>query len=437
MLLRDQLGNLYSGATPAGVEHFEHGLSLLQCYIGDPLSVADAASGVAPDMVMAHALRAWLMLLSTEAPALALAQTSWERAAPLPANDRERGHLAAIRLLLDGRWHDAARTLEDVSIAHPHDALALLVGHQLDFFTGQSRMLRDRIARALPAWQERMPGYHSLLGMYAFGLEESGDYARAETLGRRAVELEPRDGWAQHAVAHVHEMTGRKREGIAWMRANPDVWSRDSFLAVHNWWHLAVFHLDLGELDAVLELFDGSIYGKRSTIALEMVDAAALLWRLELRGVNVGDRWSALADNWAPHATSGNYAFNDVHATMAFLRAGRATELAMLLQAQEEAMQRDDDNARFTREVGQPVSQALIAFVRGEYGAAARLLRSVRNGAAVFGGSHAQRDVLDLTLLEAARRGDDTKLVTALAAERLAARPGSPWQLVVTAARAA
>ncbi len=434
MQLRDSLGNQYSGSTSASLDHFEHGVRLLQCYIGDPVSTADAALAEAPEMIMAHALRAWLLLLGTEAPALAVVRASWEIASKLPANERERGHLAAIHHLLEGRWHEAARTLEDVSIAHPRDALALIAGHQLDFFTGQSRMLRDRIARALPAWHERLPGYHSLLGMHAFGLEECADYTRAEAAGRRAVELEARDGWAQHAVAHVFEMSGRKREGIAWMRANPEAWSRDSFFAVHNWWHLAVFHLDLGEIDAVLELYDSAIYSRRSGIVLEMIDAAALLWRLELRGIDVGDRWVALADGWEPHAASGNYTFNDVHAAMAFLRAGRTAALASLLDAQEMAMGRADDNAEFTRQVGHPVTRALVDFQQGNYIQAAQQLRRVRNGAALFGGSHAQRDLLDLTLLEAARRGGDNRLCAALAAERLSARPSSPWTLRMAAA---
>jgi hypothetical protein len=434
MQLRDSLGNQYSGANSASIDHFEHGVRLLQCYIGDPVATADAALAEAPEMIMAHALRAWLLLLSTEAPALAVVRASWETASKLPANDRERGHLAAIQHLLDGRWREAARTLEDVSITHPRDVLALIAGHQLDFFTGQSRMLRDRIARALPAWHERLPGYHSLLGMHAFGLEECADYTRAEAAGRRAVELEARDGWAQHAVAHVFEMSGRKREGIAWMRANPEAWSRDSFFAVHNWWHLAVFHLDLGEIDAVLGLYDSAVYGKRSGIVLEMIDAAALLWRLELRGIDVGDRWVALADGWEPHAGAGNYTFNDVHAALAFLRADRRPALASLLDAQEVAMARADDNAEFTRQVGSPVTRALIDFQQGNYIQAAQRLRLVRNGAALFGGSHAQRDLLDLTLLEAARRGGDDRLCAALAAERLAARPSSPWTLRMAAA---
>ena len=149
------------------------------------------------------------------------------------------------------------------------------------------------MARALLAWDSATPGYHAMLGMQAFGCEEMGDYARAETLGRAAIELEPRDGWAQHAVAHVMEMQSRQRDGIAWMRANPENWTKESFLQIHNWWHLALFHYDLGEMDEVLALYDGPIYGSGSPLALNMVDASAILWRLHLGGVDVGSRWQS------------------------------------------------------------------------------------------------------------------------------------------------
>src|SRR5262249_7834662 len=153
----------------------------------------------------------------------------------------------------------------------PRDTLALQAGHQIDFFTGDARMLRDRIARALPAWVESMPGAHAVLAMHAFGLEETGDYRRAEAAGRKAIALEPRDGVAQHAVAHVMEIPGRQGDGIAWMRADTDAWTRESFFCIHNWWHLALYHLDLGEIDEVLALFDGPIHGARSKVVLDLV----------------------------------------------------------------------------------------------------------------------------------------------------------------------
>ncbi len=185
--------------------------------------------------------------------------------------------------------------------------------------------------------------------------------------------------------------------------------------------------LELGEIDQVLALFDGPIYGKQSTVALDMVDASALLWRLQLRGVDVGNRWSALADRWQPLAAAGNYAFNDAHAMMAFVSVDRPRAAASVLEAQAAAMERDDDNAMFTREVGRPVTLAIKAFAESNYADAVRLLRPVRNFASRFGGSHAQRDLLDLTLIEAALRSNESYLASALVAERIAVKPTSRW----------
>jgi hypothetical protein len=276
--------------------------------------------------------------------------------------------------------------------------------------------------------------------MHAFGLEETGDYARAEAQGRLSVELEPRDGWGQHAVAHVMEMQNRRRAGVAWMRDNSDGWSRDSFFAVHNWWHLALFHLGLDEINEVLALFDGPIYGKTSPVILEMVDASALLWRLHLRGVDVGNRWNAVADRWEPVASAGNYAFNDMHAMMAFVGAGRSGAAGAVLEAQQAAMDGSGDNAAFTREVGHAATQAIRAFGDGDYAGTVELLRPVRSYAHRFGGSHAQRDLIDLTLIEAAARSGQDQLAAALLSERAdrkgeipAARPRSATAVRLTA----
>lgn len=426
MALKDAFGLTYSGATEAGFSSYAEAVRELQCFIGDPVAAIDRAVADDPGFVMAHVFKGYLFGLATEREAMAVAQTCHAAALPLAGTTRERAHVAALGNLAGGRWHDAARILEDIAIGNPLDAVALQVGHQIDFFTGNARMLRDRIGRALPAWQEDMPGYHAVLGMQAFGLEEMGDYARAESFGRQAIAIEPRDGWAQHAVAHVMEMQSRQKDGIAWMRANPEAWTRDSFLKIHNWWHLALFHYDLGEIDEVLKLYDGPIYGDRSTLALNMVDASAILWRLNLGGVDVGDRWAALAANWMPKAAAGNYAFNDAHAMMAFVGAGLEEPARILIEAQREAMHGNDDNAAFTRDVGHPLTLAIRAFGAGNHDEAVRLIRPIRSIAHRFGGSHAQRDVIDLTLIEAALRAGDGPLARALTAERQLARPESP-----------
>ncbi len=417
MTFKDALGHPLSGASASSLEPYEQALRELRCYIGDPLGSIDRALAHSPRFTLAHLVRAYLNLLGTEPAGAPVAWASLAAAEALPADARERGHRDAVRALLEGRWHDAGRALEDVALEHPRDLVALQVGHQIDFFTGRARMLRDRIARALPHWDAAMPGYHALLGMHAFGLEECGDYARAEARGRRAVELEPRDGWAWHAVAHVLEMQDRRAEGIVWLRSDSDAWSRESSFAVHNWWHLALFHLDRGEIREALELFDGPIRGATTQLVLELIDASALLWRLELLGVDVGARWQAVADAWAPLANA-SYAFNDVHAMLAFVGAGQDERARALLAAQERALAGDADNATFTREVGAPVTRAIHAFGAGAYAECVQLLRPVREIASRFGGSHAQRDLLDRTLLEAARRAGQRALAQGLEAER-------------------
>jgi hypothetical protein len=259
--------------------------------------------------------------------------------------------------------------------------------------------------------------------MYAFGLEETGDYARAEALGRHAVELEARDGWAWHAVAHVMEMQDRRRDGVAWLGSSPETWSDGSFFAVHNWWHLALFHLGLDDIDRVLKLVDERILGSESAVVLDMVDASAMLWRLQLRGVDVGARWHSLAGRWSALAEAGNYAFNDLHAMMAFVGAGRADDATRLLAAQERAaLAVGNDNVQFLRDVGYDATRAIHAFGRGRYGEVVQRLRPLRSHAHRFGGSHAQRDVIDLTLIEAAARDGQQLLADALKRERAARR---------------
>lgn len=421
----DLQGLALSGANPASGAAYRQAQRELACLVGDPVAAADQAIAASGGMTMAWLFKGWLHLLGTEPGGTAVALACCEAARCLPATEREQRHLAALTALAQGQWYRAGLLLEDLSAREPLDLLALQAGHQIDFFTGDSRMLRDRIARALPAWRRGMEGFHAVLGMYAFGLEESGDYGAAEKHGRAAVELQPRDSWAWHAVAHVLEMTDQPAAGVEWLRPNAPIWSHESFLAVHNWWHLALFHLALDEPGEALHLYDRAIGGQGSSLVLDMVDASAMLWRLHLRGVDVGDRWQPLAERWHGVLVPGHYAFNDMHAMMAYAGAGREADQHDVIEAQREALSGDGDNAVFTREVGAAATQAIQAFARGDFARCVALLRPVRSRASRFGGSHAQRDVIDLTLMEAAARGGDEALASALAVERTALRPRS------------
>jgi tetratricopeptide (TPR) repeat protein len=348
----------------------------------------------------------------------------------LPADERESSHIAALALVLDGRWDEAALALDHHNARWPRDILALQAGHLADFFRGNSRALRDRIARALPHWSVDAHGGSLVLGMYAFGLEEMGDYARAEEAGRRALDAEPLDCWAHHAVNHVMEMQGRAEEGIAWSAARERWWSGDdNFFKVHNHWHRALFHLDLGQPQAALALYDDAIRRGQSAVAVDLVDASALLWRLLLMGHDAGARWSELAESWLPHADGRSYPFNDWHAAMACLGAGRDADVLRIESDMRAAAEQATPLAEWIRACGLPLLQGFRAFWRGDYRGAVDLLLPARSIANRFGGSHAQRDVIDWTLTEAALRAGLADLASALAHERLALKPRSPVNL--------
>jgi hypothetical protein len=425
-MIADRQGNRVSGATPEAVAHFDQALGEFNVYRGDPVATIDRALAAAPGFVMGHALKAYLLGLATEPQATAQAAEIVAGASQLPMDDRERSHLTILAQLLRGNWTQAAVAADFHSIEYPHDLLAIQAGHLVDFFRAGARDLRDRLARVLPRWTASTPGRSILLGMYAFGLEETGDYARAEAVGREALDGDPYDCWAHHAVAHVMEMQGRAQDGIGWAVAREPYWAGDdNFFKVHNWWHRALCHLDLGQADEVLRLYDGPIRGSRSTIALDLVDASALLWRLSLTGHDAGTRWTELAACWDQHADGRLYPFNDWHAVMAQLGAGRDEEVDRVIAALERSAAGDTDTAAWARTIGLPLTRSFRAFWRGDYRECAQALHPARAIVNRFGGSHAQRDVIDWTLTEAAVRGGLSALAEALAHERLALKPHS------------
>ncbi|MGE0118273.1 MAG: tetratricopeptide repeat protein [Dongiaceae bacterium] len=435
MPLHDARGVAVSTDNRQSLRRYEWALGLLHSYFNDPLAVIDEALAEDPDFVLGHCFRAGLLTTTTDKAAEPMLRESVQAGEALAAkaNDRERRHLAAARAWLDGEFERAVALYGSITIDYPRDSLALQVAHIGDFLLGQSSQLRDRIARVLVDWDDSVPGYGYVLGMHAFGLEEMGDYGRAEERGRRALELNPRDPWAVHAVAHVMEMQGRLSDGIHWLTSRTDDWAPENGFAFHNWWHLALYHLDLDQHDRVLEIYDTGVRPKSSELPLEMLDASALLWRLHLRGVAVGDRWAELADVWEKRTDDAYYTFNDMHAMMSFVATGRETAARRLLELLVRRCEGGGTNAMMTRDVGLPVCRAIHAFGRGDYRTVIDELMPVRPIASRFGGSHAQRDVLSLTLTEAAMRGNDARLARALASERTEWKPSSPFSWSLTA----
>ena len=405
---------------------------------GDPLAAIEEVLRAHPDFVMGHCFKAALLTQSMEVRIYDSMLASVEAAEALAenANEREGGHIAALRAWVDGDFFGAVQHWEAVLTRYPFDLFALMLTHLTDVLLGDTPGQRDSVARVFALWDESMPGYEFVLGFYSFGLEENRDFMRAEELGRKAVAMRPKHPYAIHAVAHVMEMKGRQAGGILWMRSRVDDWAHGDF-ANHLWWHLSLFHLDLQQIDKVLEIYDNHLRSSRpSGDKYEELDATALLWRLKLLGVDVGSRWSSLADKWEPSATDTLYAFNDVHAMMTFVVDGREEAAQRLLNANERyADHGGDANAAMSRIIGLPFCRALQAFAREDYGTCVDLLLPVRYMTHRLGGSFAQRDIIAWTLLEAALRAKRLDLALALANERCALKPTSPvnWRMVARA----
>ena len=425
--MQDRHGNALSGASAAAVGHFDAAVESFAIYRGDPMAAVEAALAEAPGFVNAHLAKALLYGLATEPAARDTGAAALACVSGLAMNAREASLAAATAALLEGEWTAAALRLDRHSMAWPHDFLALQAGHLIDFFRANARNLRDRIARALPAWSADMALYPMLLGMHAFGLEECGDYARAEAAGREALARDRRDSWAHHAVAHVMEMQGRAEDGIGWMIAREAEWAgADNFFRVHNWWHRALYHLALEQNDAALALYDAEIGRAPGAVAVNLVDCAALLWRLQANGIAVGDRWQTISEGWEAVADGVLYPFNDWHAAMADLGAGRDAVLAARVARMRQTAAGNGETARWVREHGLPLIEGFTAFHRGDYGAAVAGLHAARHIVNGFGGSHAQRDVIDWTLCAAAERAGMGDVVEALGRERLALKPFDP-----------
>jgi hypothetical protein len=424
----DKRGNPVSYGSQGAIDKLDRAADMLAAFKADTLGAIDEVIAEQPDFALAHAIRAGALATATDKAFEGEALKSQKAAEALVrnANERERLHIAASRAWLDGDLGAGVELWGRASMLYPHDLTALQFAHAGDFFLGYSHMLRDRVARVLAKWSPDVPGYGFVHGMYAFGLEESGDYAAGEKHGREAVAINGQDGWAAHAVAHVMEMQGRAKEGVEYLASTAAGWEPGSGFAYHLWWHQALFHLDTNDVASVLKLYDEKVSAGGFGQALELLDGSALLWRLHLLGHDVGKRWDDLSEKWETRIDHGYYVFNDVNAMMAFAATGNVAAQNRLLATVKRAASAEGTNAMMSREVGLPACEGFAAFGRGEYAKAIDLLLPVRGKANRYGGSHAQRDMFSWTLTEAAIRAGDRALADALVAERLSWKPASP-----------
>jgi tetratricopeptide (TPR) repeat protein len=425
-VIRDAQGHELTDAIADAAQSVDAGARAYSLAYGDPMAHFDAARAAAPRCAMAELGKAWLLAMSNDPTGVMTARTAVERIRVLPMNERERAHLAALEHAAAGRWASAATVLDRHLMRYPFDLMAHQTVMRLEGYLGRFHLTAGRAARVLPLWSEDRPGYGILYSFYGFGLEELGQYAKAEEISRQAAGLEPHGYWPHHTVSHVLEMTGRPAEGLKWMAEREPLWSaKDNTNRVHIHWHKALFHVELGDHDAALALLDGPIRATLRPIGNSLCNATALLWRLEMLGLEAGERWQDYAELWRGRANGATSVFNDIHAAVTLLRAGDDDGFARLRASMLETASAGTEQSPTWREVGLPVVDGLREFTRGAYAHVVEHLLPARFGLSRMGGSHAQRDIIDWTLTEAALRAGMRDVAVALANERLALRPES------------
>jgi tetratricopeptide (TPR) repeat protein len=425
----DRWGVPVQAADGAAVLLLDQAIEDLVTLSGDPVGGTEAAIRADGELALARIYRAYLSLYATTADGAAEAGALIKpleagrpglSAGPLAA--REALHLAAARAWADGDWQAAARALERALVANPRDLLALKAAQDLYFFLGSRLELRDVAARVLPAWPQEDPAWGYVQGMWAFGLEENGDYRGAEAAAANSLARNPKDVWGVHALAHVFEMEGRHEAGVSFLSSSSPDWA-GSYFAVHNWWHLGLYLLELGRAGDALALYHERIRAARSTEWLDIVDASALLWRLSLYGTDVAAPAAALAADISDLVDVPAYIFNDWHAVMTFGLAGDQARNGRILAANRHLAA--PTNRQAAQRAGLRLLEGFAAFTAGRPEVTVDLLIDIRPEAHAVGGSHAQRDVIDLTLIAAAARSGQAGLARALVTERAARKPAA------------
>ena len=421
-MYRDAQGHDASFASAEAARAFDHVIEGFLKYRADTPARLKAALDLDPEAPLLHALKGGFALLAYKQAHIPAARAALEHAQRLGGTARERAHVAALLAWAEGGQDSAIGGWEAILAEHPRDILAFRLHHFAAFWLGRAPSMLGQVERALPQWDEALPGYGSMLACRAFAHEECGHHLIAEAAGREAIRRDPADLWATHAVAHVLEMQGRRSEGIAWIRGLTSHFAGGNNLMHHVFWHQAMFHLERGEHDEVLRLYDEGFRDLDSPVTqaqpdlyIDCQNAASMLFRLGRQGVEVGARWEELADKAEARIGDCASAFTLPHWMMALTATGRMEAARRLLDAIHDAANNGETTAqRILRDAAWPVCAALLLRAQGRHAEAVATMRPALGGMHELGGSHAQQDVLEQAFLDSAvqaGQGDDVRLL--------------------------
>lgn len=391
----DEWGTPISGA-PDSVDAWNRGWRQLLVFTGDPFDTLEPANVTDESFALGSVFTATYSVLGAarfDAPSVRGAtRKARERAGE---RARERAHVAALDRLVVGDFSAAVAAWDRIA-ADGRDFAAVRFAHDTYLHVGDAIGRLRSSERAVELWPFDEPGGTYVAGQYAFALEEVGEYERAERVGRAALDADPDDLWARHALAHVYESIDDQRAALDLLEGSLDRWSHQDALSTHIWWHLGLRLIAAGEYGRVLDIHDRELASANTPFRLG--DLTSLLWRLELAGQDVGARWDALADRWAERSERHTSAFIDVHAAMAFASRPDHPECPAWLAGVAAAGVGDSSqNSTVLRDVARPLVDALMAFGADDLELCRSLLDAVGASTERIGGSVAQRDIITLT----------------------------------------
>ena len=423
-MLTDSLGNpvtLQDASSLGAVNDFVEGFIACEARAVNVLRVAAADGSV---IVQASCAALHMFAESREAPANARPYLNRALAASEQSSGttpRERRFVASIAAWVEGDVIRAAQLHEEQAREYPRDLVSVKLGQYHRFNLGDAPgMLRLALA-ALP----KTGDVAYVHGMAAFAWEQCHLLDEAEAAARKGIQICRKEPWAHHALAHVMLTTGRITEGQSFMNDVSDTWTGlNSFMVTHNWWHQALFGLELGQHDAVLHLYDERVWGVAKDYSQDQVNAISLLSRLELCGVDVGRRWQDVADYLLLRVDDHVQPFLDLHYLYALARAGRVQAHALMRSLCAFAEDRAQASPVWA-EVCVPAARGLLAHVNGDFAAAGTALATALPRLAEIGGSHAQRDWFEQLYLDALVRSHQWSAAQQIVQQRLRGQPQS------------
>ncbi|MDT3722273.1 tetratricopeptide repeat protein [Pseudomonas oryzihabitans] len=407
-------------------EHYRSGVDLLLSLWPGADASLERAIALDPDFALAWAARARLHLIDNEVSAARSAVERAQRLIVQRGTERERSHVQVLQRLVAGESAQALQGALDHAERWPRDILILglpLGAFGLLAFSGradhdQARVdLCERHARHFAADDWWFQTYHG------WALGENGDVLRGRTLTEKALELRRQNVNAAHALTHVLHESGASEEAARLIADWLPEYPRHGTLHGHIAWHGALVALERGDDQGALAFYETYVAPAHSTAGpLNRVsDNASFLWRLALQGREVpAALWQATATSASGLFPQPGLPFADVHMAMLAAATGDRSAVDARLSGLAARLEAG------TLPAGPVVAllcRALLAFAEEDYRGCIQLLEPVRADIARIGGSGAQREVFEDTLLVALMRSGESEQALALLDERLHRRP--------------